>query len=150
MGYHQVGLEESSIPKAAFTTHLGLFEWLVMPFGLCNAPATFKRMMEVMLRDLLGRCCLVYIDDVMVFGKTFDDCLANFGMVLQKLLDHGLKLKPKKCFLFQRKVKFLGRVVSGDGVEADPEKLKAIKDSPTPDTLIIEILSQDLETSPSH
>ena len=69
----------------------------------------------------------------MVFGKTFEDCLTNFGKVLQKLLDFGLKLKPKKCFLIQRKVKCLGRVVSGAGVEADPDKLKAIEGWPKPE-----------------
>ena len=79
-----------------------------MPFGLCNSPATFERMMELMLRELLGTTCLVYIDDVIVFVKTFEECLSGFEKVLQKLLANGLKLKPTKCNLFHRKVKYLG------------------------------------------
>ena len=101
-GYWQVGMKEEDMEKTAFSSHLGLFQYNVLPFGLCNAPATFEAMMESMLSDLLWKKCLVYLDDVIVFGKTFKECLGNLELVLERILSNGLKLKPKKCNLFQK------------------------------------------------
>ena len=76
-GYWQVGMKPCDMEKTAFSSHIGLFQYNVMPFGLCNAPATFEAMMETVLSDLLWKKCLVYLDDVIVFGKTFEECLSN-------------------------------------------------------------------------
>ena len=131
-GYWQIGMDPEDREKTAFTTHLGLFEWNVMPFGLCNAPATFENMMETMLRGLLFKNCLVYLDDVVVFGDTKKSCLENLEKVLARLHSYNLKLKPKKCKLFRRTVEYLGRIISPEGVKADPTKVESVATWPTP------------------
>lgn len=131
-GYWQIAMDEDSKEKTAFISSLGLFQFKVMSFGLCNAPATFERMMEKMLSGLRWTKCLVYIDDVIVFGKTFQEMLDNLGEVLERIKGYGLKLKPKKCKMFRKKVEYLGRVVSENGIEAHPEKIRSVKDWPTP------------------
>ena len=95
--------------KTAFSSHIGLYQYNVMPFGLCNAPATFEAMMETLLSDLLWKKCLVYLDDVIIFGKSFDECLGNLKLVLEWIISNGLKLKPKKCNLFQKSINYLHR-----------------------------------------
>ena len=131
-GYWQIGMYPNDIEKTAFSSHMGLFQYNVMPFGLCNAPATFEAMMETLLSDLLWKRCLVYLDDIVVFGKTFDECLINLEMVLTRIMSNGLKLKPKKCKLFKQSITFLGRVISAEGIKADPEKLVKVCEYPTP------------------
>ena len=125
-GYWQVGMKEEDKEKTAFSSHMGLFQYNVMPFGLCNAPATFEAMMETLLSDMLWKKCLVYLDDVIVFGKTFDDCLANLEEVMGRIQSNGLKLKPKKCNLFRKSINYLGRVISTSGIKADPKKLDSV------------------------
>ena len=127
-GYWQVGMKPEDMEKTAFSSHIGLYEYKVMPFGLCNAPATFEAMMETLLSDLLWRKCLVYLDDVIVFGKTFEDCLSNLEEVLKRIMSNGLKLKPKKCNLFKKDINYLGRIISTEGVKADPEKIKSVSE----------------------
>ena len=100
-----------------------------MPFGLCNAPATFQRLMDMVLKGLLWQSCLVYIDDVIIVGKTFEQHLSNLAQVFGRL---GLKLQPYKCHLLQSEVRFLGHVVSTQGVSPDPEKCDKVKQWPTP------------------
>ena len=126
-GYWQVGMTEQDRDKTAFCTKFGLYEFNVMPFGLSNAPATFERLTEKMLAGMQWEECLVYIDDVIVFGRTFSEVLMRLRKVLQRLRDFKLKLKPKKCDLFKKKVKFLGHVVSEEGVECDPDKINSVK-----------------------
>ena len=126
-GYWQVGMKPEDMEKTAFSSHLGLFQYNVMPFGLCNAPATFEAMMETLLSDLLWKKCLVYLDDVVVFGKTFAECLSNLEEVIKRILDNGLKLKPKKCNLFKNTITYLGRIISPEGVKADPKKLESVE-----------------------
>ena len=115
-GYWQIGMHPDDKEKTAFTTHRGLFEFNVMPFGLCNAPATFECMMETMLRGLLWKKCMVYLDDVIVFGASQQECLDNLVEVMARLRSYDLRLKPKKCKLFRRSVEYLGRIVSGEGI----------------------------------
>ena len=98
-----------------------------MPFGLSNATATFSRLFELVLRGLHCVHCIVYLDDIIVFGLDFDQALENLNMVFDRLKSAGLKLKPKKCALFQSSVKFLGRVVSEEGVSCDPDKVSCDK-----------------------
>ena len=125
-GYWQVGMHPDSVEKTAFSYQRGLYEFDRMAFGLCNAPATFERMMEDMLRGYLGRICLVYLDDIIVFGKTMKEAAANLELVLEKIREWGLKLKPSKCKLFRKSVEYLGRIVSENGVEANPGKITAV------------------------
>ena len=121
--------------KTAFVTHEGLYEFLVMPFGLCNAPATFQRLMEATLRGLARQKCVVYLDDILVMGGTFQEHLSNLREVFDRLRMAGLKLKPKKCHLVKQEVKYLGYVVSNAGVCADLDKVRAIQDFPRPQNL---------------
>ena len=134
-GYWQIGMAPPDREKTAFITHKGLFEFNVMAFGLCNAPATFQSMMNAMLNGLIGNSCLVYLDDVIIFGPTVQACLNNLKIVFQRLRGYGLKLKPRKCKMFQREVEYLGRIVSGNGIRADPGKTQAIQDWPLPGTV---------------
>lgn len=131
-GYWQVELDPEDKKKTAFVTRQGLYEFNVMPFGLCNAPATFERLMETVLAGLQWQICLIYLDDIIVYGKTFDDMLQNLELVFEKLLAAGLKLKARKCSLFARQVKYLGHIISEQGIETDPEKVEIVKHWPEP------------------
>lgn len=102
-----------------------------MPFGLFNASATFERLMEKVLRGILNKICLVYLDNVIIFSKTFEEIVENLWKVFICLKSDNLKVNPKKCSLFSRKVRYLDHIVSGKGV-TDPEKISAVKDWPTP------------------
>ena len=131
-GYWQVSVSANDRAKTAFATRKGLFQWKVMPFGLANAPATFSRLMEMVLRGLNWERCLVYLDDIIVFGKSFDEALKNLTLVFERLRQAGLRLKPSKCSLFQSSVKFLGHMVSSEGVSCDPDKISCVRDWETP------------------
>ena len=131
-GYWQVKMSEKDKQKTAFSTRKGIFQFRVMPFGLTNAPATFERLMELVLRGLQWEQCLIFLDDVIVFGKDFDETLSNLHTVFDRLRTANLKLKAKKCELFQQEIKFLGHVVTPKGVKCDPEKTKAVEDWPVP------------------
>ena len=106
-----------------------------MPFGLCNAPATFQRLMETVLADLIWEKCVVYIDNVLVMGEILEDHLQNLERVLLRLSEAGLKLKPTKCHFLQKKVEYLGHVVSMDGIAPDPRKVEAVRKFPVPENL---------------
>ena len=133
-GYWQVELDAQDKEKTAFTTNRGLWQFRVMPFGLCNAPATFERLMEQVLSGLPLTVCLVYLDDILVPGRTFREELANLRQVFQRLSEAKLKLSPKKCALFKREVSYLGHIVSMAGVAMNPDKVAAVKTWPTPRT----------------
>ena len=134
-GYWQVAMAGEDREKTAFSTHRGLYQFTVMPFGLCNAPGTFERLMEVAMRGLQWSSCLVYLDDIVVFSRTFEDHLQRLGEVLGHLEAAGLKVKPSKCHLGRRKVAFLGHVVSAEGIQTDPHKIEAVRDRPSPESL---------------
>lgn len=131
-GYWQVGMHPDDKEKTAFTTGCGLYQFTVMPFGLCNAPATFERLMEFVLRGLTWKTCLVYLDDVMVMGRNFEEHLRNLQEVFDRFQAANLKLNPKKCALFQKEVEFLGHIVSEKGIETCDTKVKTIKEWPRP------------------
>ncbi|GFU02242.1 hypothetical protein TNCV_2466171 [Trichonephila clavipes] len=103
-----------------------------MPFGLCNAPATFERMMDNLLRHFKWTMCLCYLDDIIVFSETFEDHLIRLRLVLKCLQEAGLKLNSKKCLFAAQEVKILGHLVSSNGVRPDPDKIKAVRNFPTP------------------
>ncbi|GBL80842.1 Retrovirus-related Pol polyprotein from transposon 297, partial [Araneus ventricosus] len=134
-GYWQVEIRPEDREKTAFTTGQGLWQFKVMPFGLCNAPATFERLMETILRGLSSEACLVYLDDIIIVGRTFEEHLNNLRKVFQRLQKANLKLNPKKCRFFQREVAYLGHVISAEGVKTDSEKIKAVVDWPRPDKI---------------
>ena len=132
-GYWQVELEEEDKAKTAFQAGpLGFYECNRMPFGLCNAPATFQRLMERCMGDLNLRDCLIYLDDIVIFSKTFEEHMEKLKAVFQRLHEHGLKLKPSKCELFRSQVVYLGHVVSKEGIHTDPAKIEAVQNWPVP------------------
>ena len=132
MGYHQVEVDSKDRYKTAFITPKGLFVFNVMPFGLCNAPATFQRLMERVLHDRISRDVLVYLDDVLIFGPDPLTVLASLRLVLDRLAKAGLKCKPSKCSIFSDSVNYLGHVVTSNGIFPDPLKLDRIKEWPRP------------------
>ena len=121
-GYWQVEMAEGDRQKTALCTTEGLFELKVMPFGRCNAPATFQRLMDLVLAGLQWSCCLVYIDDVIILGWSFSEHLRNLQAVFERIRSAGLKFKPSKCSFLQDEVQYLGHIVSKDGVKVDPAK----------------------------
>lgn len=130
-GYWQVEIEEEDKPKTAFRVgNIGFFECNRMPFGLTNAPAVFQRLMEQTLADLTN--VLVYIDDIIVHSPNFKQHLEDLEMCFIRLRDAGLKLKPSKCHLFKKEVKYLGHYISEKGIATDPDKCKVVKEWPVP------------------
>ncbi|GFU65993.1 retrovirus-related Pol polyprotein from transposon 17.6 [Trichonephila clavipes] len=99
-----------------------------MPFGLCYAPATFQRLMEIVLGGLSHEACLVYLDDIIIVGRSFEEHVKNIRRVLQKPKEANLKLRPSKCHLFRREVTYLGHIISAEGVRTDPDKISSVKD----------------------
>ncbi len=131
-GYFQVAMSEEDRAKTAVTTPFGLFESTRMPFGLCNAPATFQCLMGVVLGDLTFDILLIYLDDIIVFSKDFESHCQRLEIVFNRLRQHGLKLKPSKCFLLKPEVKFLGHLISSQGIKVDGEKTQALESWPAP------------------
>ena len=135
-GYWQVGIKEADKHKTAFSVGpLGFFECNRMAFGLCNAPASFQRLMERCMGELHLRECLIYLDDIIIFSKTFDEHLVRLENVFRQLEHHGLKLKGSKCEFFQRQVQYLGHIVSDRGVQTDPDKIAALKEWQPPSNI---------------
>ncbi len=135
-GYWQVEMDEDSKEKTAFITSTsGLYQFERMPFGLCNSPATFERLMEQVLTGLHWEICLVYLDDIIVYGTSFEDQLERLKSVFGRLRYANLKLSPKKCNLFKKEVSYLGHVVSRNGIAPDPGKIRSIQTWPQPTTV---------------
>lgn len=135
--YHQGFIGEPCQHLTAFITPWGLYEWVRIPFGLKNAPANFQRFMENCLGELRDDICIPYLDDVIVFSNSFSEHIEHLRKVLQRLREHGVKLKPKKCNLFKREVSFLGRIISKDGYRIDPKATCAVQEwkERTPQTI---------------
>ena len=126
-------MDEESKPLTAFTVGLlGFYECEGMPFRLTNAHATFQRIMETCLGDLNIHWCIIYLDDIVIFSKHLASHLERLEAVFWKLEEAGLKLKASKCELFQRKLAYLGHVISAEGVATDESKVEAIKNWLTP------------------
>ena len=119
--------------KAAFVTNEGLFQFRVMPFGMCNAPATFKRLMDRVLCGMRWSRCLAYLDYVISFERSISEALARLEEVLARLSDFRLQLKAKKCTFMQTEVGFLGHIVGRTGLACDPAKLSAVRNQHAPD-----------------
>ena len=131
-GYYQCSIDPQDAPKTAFVTSRGLFQFNRMPFGLSYAGATFERLMEYALACLQWETCIIYLDDIIVFSRTSEEHVTRLQSVFGRMREAGLKIAPKKCFLFQTKVTFLGHVVTTEGILPDPSKLDAIETWPTP------------------
>ena len=132
-GYLQLGMDEADIHKTAFRAgSSGLYEFTRMPFGLSNVGVSFCCLMEMCLGDQQYLTLLFYLDDICIFSSSVDEMLNRIEMVLERLQDFNLKIKPKKSFFFQSKVLFLGHMLSKDGISPNPDKIQKVKDWPVP------------------
>ena len=131
-GYYQFAMAAADQCKTAFLTKYGLFEFTRMAMGLCNAPAIFQRAVQLVFRGMLWKQVLTYLDDLNVIGKSFQDHLDNLVMSFGRLREYNLKMKPRKCFFFQKEVPFLGKLATTEGIAIDPNKVKAVTNWPIP------------------
>lgn len=131
-GYHQVRIHPDDIHKTAFRTRYGHYEFLVLPFGLTNAPATFMHLMNSIFRPFLDKFVIVFLDDILIYSRTLTEHKKHVRQVLELLRRNRLYANMKKCSFFKESVSFLGHVVSGDGLSMENDKVKAIKDWPPP------------------
>jgi hypothetical protein len=127
-GYHQIKIKPSDIPKAAFSTRYGLYEYLVMSFGLTNAPAYFMYLMNSVFMPELDKFIVVFIDDILIYSKTEEDHADHLRVILQRLRDHHLYAKFSKCEFWLDSVKFLGHIISSEGISVDPTKVQEVMD----------------------
>ncbi|PIK47544.1 Retrovirus polyprotein [Apostichopus japonicus] len=125
-------MAEEDAQKTAFITPFGLYQYVRMPFGLCNAPGTFQRLMQACLGDQYFQSLLCYLDDILVYSSTFEDHLERLNLVFQRLRQHGLKIKPSKCEFFRPEVRYLGHRVTREGVMPQQDKIEAVKTWPVP------------------
>ena len=125
--YYQLEINEEHKEVTAFGTRKGHYEFNRMPFGLCGAPFTFQRMMNLLLQSENWSQCLIYLDDVMIFSPTFEKHLDRLRNIFEKIRESGIKLGPEKCSFVARQLTFLGHVVSEKGIETDPRKIEALK-----------------------
>ena len=126
-GYHQVRVAAEDIQKTAFNTRYGQYEYLVVPFGLTSAPSTFMALMNHILNPYLDKFAIAYLDDVLIYSKTFEDHELHVRTILNEFRKHKLYAKESKCEFFKSEVKFLGFIVGADGVKVDPAKVEAVK-----------------------
>ncbi len=133
--YHQIRLVEGQEWMTAFRTRYGLFEYQVMPFGLTNAPATFQHFITDILRDFLDQFVLVYLDDILIYSDSVAEHKRHVRMVLERLQQHGLHLKPEKCQFHVTETEYLGYIISPGGIRMDPEKVSAIAEWEPPKSI---------------
>ena len=134
-GYHQIRVRDSDIHKTAFVSRYGSFEYTVMPFGLCNAPATFQRVMNTILRGGLDEFVLVFLDDILVYSKTKEEHIQHIREILTRLRSEKFFGRLKKCDFFRTEVEYLGFDVGADGIKPSLSKVKAILEWPTPESV---------------
>ena len=134
-GYHQIAVRAADVPKTAFRTQRGQFEFLVMPFGLTNAPATFQRLMNTIFKEELDAFVLVYLDDILIFSQTLQEHISHIRRALEKLRAAKLYARLHKCSFFQDRVEYLGFDVSAQGVQPSPEKVRTIVEWPPPQSV---------------
>eukprot|EP00253_Pinus_taeda_P030099 PITA_30099 len=125
-GYHQIRIKDEDIAKTAFRTRYGHYEFVVLPFGLTNAPATFMCLMNGIFHPYLDQFMLIFIDDILIYSRTIEEHHEHLRIVLQTLREHQLYAKFSKCDFFKAEIQYLGHVITKDGIAVDPEKIKAI------------------------
>ena len=131
-GYHQIRMDPDSKSKAEFTCHMGLYQYRRVPFGLTNAPAMFQRLMNQLFSGNIWNFVFVYLDDLLIVSRSFQEYLEHVEKVLTRLEEAGLRLKPSKCAFAQEKVEYLGHTLSSSGVSPNDKKVQAVKNFPTP------------------
>ena len=134
-GYHQICVAQGDEHKTAFKTHSGLYEFLVMPFGLTNAPASFQSLMNTIFADLLRKCVLVFMDDILIYSPSLEAHVVHLRQVFQILQQHQFLIKRSKCLFAQKQVEYLGHIISAAGVATKPSKVTAVQSWPTPQSL---------------
>ncbi|GJT36850.1 putative reverse transcriptase domain-containing protein [Tanacetum coccineum] len=133
-GYHQLRVHDEDIPKTAFRTRYGHYEFQVMPFGLTNAPAVFMDLMNRVCRPYLDKFVIVFIDDILIYSKTKEEHDAYLRLILELLKNEELYAKFSKCDFWLSKVQFLRHVIDSEGIQVDPAKIESIKDWESPKT----------------
>ena len=133
-GYHQLRVQEDSIPKTAFRTRYGHYEFLVMPFGLTNAPAVFMDLMNRVCRPYLDKFVIVFIDDILIYSRSQLDHEKHLRTILELLGKEKLYTKFSKCEFWLREVQFLGHIINNKGIQVDPSKIDAVKQWQAPTT----------------
>ncbi|KAL7300087.1 hypothetical protein TKK_0007095 [Trichogramma kaykai] len=134
-GFHQIKLHPADAHKTAFSTPRGHFEFVRMPFGLKNAGVEYQRAMNFTLEGIIGRGAIVYMDDVIIYSQDLETHKKLFNEVMERFRKANWQLEPSKCNILCKKVKYLGHVISGEGISLDPDKVKAVKEFPTPKKL---------------
>ncbi|GBG78637.1 hypothetical protein CBR_g27863 [Chara braunii] len=134
-GYHQIAIRPEDQHKTAFQTSYGLYEFVVMPFGLCNAPGTFQHAMNRIFHDYLDKFIVVYLDDILVFSKTVEEHIAHLDKVLSLLRQHKFKINGEKCEFGHTRILYLGHEISAEGLKPDDAKVASIRDWPRPQSV---------------
>ena len=129
-------MDDDSKEKTSFIVDNNVYEWNRLAFGLTNAPGTFQRLMNFVLRSVLGRTCLLYLDDIIVFSKTKEEHFNNLRQIFRLLDEANLKMKLAKCEFLCKSVHYLGHIISGDGVAPDPAKVETLNNFIRPRTVV--------------
>jgi hypothetical protein len=134
-GFHQIMVVPEDQYKTTFQTHSGHYEYLVMPYGLTGAPATFQSVMNHVLVPLLRKCVVVFIDDILIYSKTLEEHIQHVQQVFQLLQDHQFKVRLSKCSFAQQQLHYLGHVLTPNGVSTDPQKVQDVQNWPSPQSV---------------
>jgi hypothetical protein len=128
LGYHQVSIKEEDIRKTSFQTKYGHYEFIVVPFGLSNAPTIFMCLMNDIFREYLDKFVIVFLDDILIYSKSDEENEKHLRLVLQVLREHQLYAKLSKCSFYQKQIHYLGHIISEEGIAMDPERLIPLED----------------------